>query len=715
VQAAQRNSLRLLRWMMAASLALPLMLFAFTAFLAIRSVSQATNEQIERMLDIAHEHALKVFETIDLSLSRVDEAVAGLTDAEITARQQALHERLEHLVVSLPQMKSACVMDRDGAALVNSLVYPVPKASFADRDYFRAHVQRDVGTYIGGVLTPRLPYRGDPFFSVSRRRRSADGQFNGIVQASVLPNYFEQFYARIGRGEGSFFTLGLLNGTILARLPATGQTPLDRRGGIDQQADEGSANGVATATSEIDGIERRIAWRRIEGYPVYVAAGLETSAIRHRWMAMLGRQLTLALPATAAIFLILWLALRRTKTLYQEEARREAAEAALRRSQRMEALGQLTGGVAHDFNNLLTIIGSSADLLQRPNLPPDRRERYVKAIVETVARAGRLTQQLLAFARRQPLNPQVFDACDCIRSISDIMRTLTGTRIEIIVDLPQAPLYVDVDFGQFEAALINLAANSRDAMDREGTLTLRVRSLDRLPPAVGTDHDAKDWVAIDIVDTGKGIASTELDRVFEPFFTTKDFGKGTGLGLSQVFGFLKQSGGEVGVQSAVGRGTTFTLYLPQVAAPVVAPAVPAPPELVAELVGLHILLVEDNADVGEFAKAALEDGGGRVTFVSRAADALARLDAAPDRYDVVFTDVVMPGMSGIELAKEIRQRFPDMPVVLTSGYSQTLAQEGSHGFDLLPKPYSSDALIAILRRAVGQGVPAHETYQREQA
>ncbi len=372
-------------------------------------------------------------------------------------------------------------------------------------------------------------------------------------------------------------------------------------------------------------------------------------------------------------------------------------EDALRQAQKMEAVGQLTGGVAHDFNNLLTVIKSSTDLLKRPNLADERRARYVAAISDTVDRAAKLTGQLLAFARRQALKPEVFAACDSVRALSDMVGTLTGSRIAVATDLPEHPTYVEVDPSQFDTALVNLAVNARDAMDGEGRITIAVRAVDAVP-AMRTHPDRDGtYVAVSLSDTGSGMSADIVQRIFEPFFTTKGVGKGTGLGLSQVFGFAKQSGGDVAVASVVGEGTTFTLYLPRVAAPAPAAAVEVS-EALTDGHGTRVLVVEDNVDVGTFTVQSLTDLGHVTTLATDGPAALEELARDATRFDVVFSDVVMPGMDGIELGQEIRRLYHDLPVVLTSGYSHVLAQNGTHGFELLHKPYSVEQLSQVLHK-----------------
>ncbi|WP_410953683.1 ATP-binding protein [Pseudomonas sp. S1(2024)] len=238
-------------------------------------------------------------------------------------------------------------------------------------------------------------------------------------------------------------------------------------------------------------------------------------------------------------------------------------EAVLRQTQKLEAIGLLTGGVAHDFNNLLTIIRSSLHFLQRPNLDAQRRERYLKTMSDTVDRGTKLTGQLLAFARRQALSPQVFEAGPRLEAMADMLDTATGARIQVELQLPQAPCHIRADLNQLETAVINLMLNGRDAMAGEGTLQLRLQADQSLPALRGQAPQPGPFAAISVSDSGVGIATELLERIFDPFFTTKAPGEGTGLGLSQVFGFARQSGGDVQVKSVPGQGTTFTLYLPQ--------------------------------------------------------------------------------------------------------------------------------------------------------
>jgi two-component system NtrC family sensor kinase len=412
----------------------------------------------------------------------------------------------------------------------------------------------------------------------------------------------------------------------------------------------------------------------------------------------MSQHLIFGAPATALLFALLGLALRRTRHLYFEAEKRRVAEEALKHGQRLEALGQLTGGVAHDFNNLLTVIRASVDLLRRPDLPEPRRLRYIDAISDTVTRAAKLTGQLLAFARRQALKPEVFEVGRSVQTLSEMIGTLIGSRIEIVILGPEEPCFVNADAGQFETAVINMAVNARDAMDSRGRLTIAVGMAASLPNAAPLSQNPYGYVAVSVADTGSGIPPDQFERIFEPFFTTKQAGHGTGLGLSQVFGFARQSGGEVAVASEVGKGSIFTLYLPRTAGSGKSRQLPAVDARALDGRGMSVLVVEDNSEVGQFATDALADLGYTTRLVGSAAHALEELAIGADRFDVVFTDVVMPGMTGLELAQEIRRQYADLPVVLTSGYSHVLSEHGSHGFELLQKPYSVEQLSRVLHR-----------------
>ena len=376
--------------------------------------------------------------------------------------------------------------------------------------------------------------------------------------------------------------------------------------------------------------------------------------------------------------------------LAEQMEERAKAEEQLRQSQKMQALGQLTGGIAHDFNNLLTVIQGSADMLCRPELPEPKRIRFAQAIVQAATNAASLTSQLLAFARRQPLKPEQIDVNALILEMEDLIARTVGERIRVVTELHAESSRIEVDRAQLQSAILNIASNARDAMAPGGVLTISTESNVR--------EDGTKMVEIGIADTGTGMDAETADRIFEPFFTTKGTGKGTGLGLSQVYGFASQSGGDVRVESDPGKGSKLTLVLPCVE--VDGPVAAAPRASVAtEQPSASILVVEDNEEVGAFAETLLSELGHHVTRASSGEEALDL--ARAKRFDVVLSDVVMPGMGGLKLAQILDQEQPQLRVVLATGYSQEIAETGSGGRPVILKPYRlatlSEALAAAMQ------------------
>jgi signal transduction histidine kinase/ActR/RegA family two-component response regulator len=368
---------------------------------------------------------------------------------------------------------------------------------------------------------------------------------------------------------------------------------------------------------------------------------------------------------------------------------RAKAEDQLRQAQKMQALGQLTGGIAHDFNNLLTVIQGSADLLAKPGVTEPKRKRFAEAIGQAASRAAALTGQLLAFARRQPLRPEVIDVNQLIGGMTDLLDRTLGERVTIRTLLDPRTCTVEADRAQLESALLNVAVNARDAMPDGGTLTLSSRPH--------RDPDGPQMIAISVADSGAGMDEETLGRAFEPFFTTKVTGKGTGLGLSQVYGFATQSGGDVRIESAPGSGTTVTLLLPCSDAALPEPAAAQAADDSARRRG-RVLVVEDNEEVGSFAEGLLGELGHEVVRTRSGAEALDLLSR--ERFDLVFTDIVMPGISGIELADRLASERPDLQVVLTTGYSDELQRSGTGGRPVILKPYRLDTLARAIDNAL---------------
>ena len=366
----------------------------------------------------------------------------------------------------------------------------------------------------------------------------------------------------------------------------------------------------------------------------------------------------------------------------------EEARASLQQAQKLQAIGELTGGIAHDFNNLMTVIRGSAELLRSRNLDAEKRTHYLETIIATVDRATTLTAHLLAFGRRQPLKPESIDLNLQLDAFADVLSRTIGSQVTVALDLSPGLWPVEADATQLETALLNAAINARDAMPEGGRLTISACNL------AGEDGGV-DMVRISVADTGEGMPADVLERVFDPFFTTKPVGKGTGLGLSQIHGFAAQSGGKAEIESEPAKGTVLHIELPRSR---VAAAPPCPPATVpAEGGGATVLLVEDNAQVRAFAEGLLSELDFRVLSATDAETAIEVLER--HEVDLLFSDVLMPGMSGIELADHVRRRRPGLPVLLASGYSDEMVRGAASDFATLAKPYGAATLSAAIAAA----------------
>jgi len=373
---------------------------------------------------------------------------------------------------------------------------------------------------------------------------------------------------------------------------------------------------------------------------------------------------------------------RREAQLRLEQMQKQLAE-----SQKLDALGQLTGGVAHDFNNLLMIVSGSIHTLKRGIGNDAKLQRAVVAIEAATRRGAALTSQLLSFARRQSLNPQLIDIAERIEAVREVLNSGVGGAVKLSFEIDPGTWPVTVDVAELETALVNLVINARDASPDGGTITIGAHNA-----KVSGELDSGEYAAISVADTGTGIAPDVLDKIFDPFFTTKPIGKGTGLGLSQVHGFAHQAGGTVKVESELGRGTKVTILLPrEQGGPRTAGADPM------DTSGSStVLLVEDNPDVAAASTSLLEQLGYYVRRVADAEEALREVER--DGIDLVFTDIVMPGkMDGLALARRLREIRPDLPVLLATGYSDA-AINARGDFSILRKPYEIHQLSQALAK-----------------
>jgi two-component system, cell cycle sensor histidine kinase and response regulator CckA len=380
---------------------------------------------------------------------------------------------------------------------------------------------------------------------------------------------------------------------------------------------------------------------------------------------------------------------------------RHAMEEQLRQAQKIEAIGQLTGGIAHDFNNLLGVIIGNLDLLRENRLDDEELSELSGDALDAALRGADLTRRLLAFARRQPLQPQKIDLNGLVDSTMKLLKRVLGENIAVSVGAEEETCWVFADRAQLEAALTNLCTNARDAMPKGGALMInsgrRLLDLDNAP--LHPDMKPGCYAVIEVTDTGVGMTDEVRARVFEPFYTTKDRDQGTGLGLSMVFGFLKQSGGHVSVYSEVGVGSTFRLYLPSAQGEVKVSKDPVPTD---QLLGSGetVLVVEDDTPIRRIVVRYFRELGFNIVEAKNAVEAMGLLETGT--IDILFTDVVMPGaMDGAELARVAGERWPKLSVILTSGFPQSRLDEGQTSrFRLLSKPYRKADLAQLLRDTI---------------
>ncbi|PWC31544.1 hypothetical protein TSO221_33885 [Azospirillum sp. TSO22-1] len=400
-------------------------------------------------------------------------------------------------------------------------------------------------------------------------------------------------------------------------------------------------------------------------------------------------------------------ALQLADDVQESVAARQSTEEQLRQAQKMEAIGNLTGGIAHDFNNLLGVLIGNLDLV-RERVADDRDAlELVDAALDAGLRGAELNRRLLAFSRRQTLQPEEVDVNAAIAGMVRLLRRSLGERVEIRLACGDGIWSVKVDPSQLETTIVNLSVNARDAMPQGGSLVIETLNT-TLDVAYVDGHEELapgDYVVVAVSDTGAGMSPEVLRRAFDPFFTTKAVGKGTGLGLSMVYGFMKQSGGHVNIYSEAGRGTTVRLYLPRLHTPRAARSAAAAESTPPAAHGELVLVVEDNPDMRRVAVRQLVELGYRVEEAESGDRALARVGDGL-RPDLLFTDVIMPGsLDGIELADRLRARIPGLPVLLSSGFTEravlsTRVQDRPVGYTLLAKPYRKAHLAQALRRAI---------------
>jgi two-component system NtrC family sensor kinase len=691
-------ALRSLRLMLAASVVFPMLLFSYAAWVNYHAAFERADERIKQALDLSAEQALRVFRSINVTFDSVEQITRGRTEQTLHTAEAELSERLKLFVNALPDIGSVWILNTQGDAIVSSLFFPLPPAANGpERAYLKGQLARGPDLHIGEVQ--RIQMTGALIIPISKWRTDSSGTFSGFTEISLWPEAFERYYQPLAERTSASFALIREDGAVLARypVPAIAGIKLDASTGFRQLVARSPEGGAYTSVSGVDQRERRFSARKLEGFPLYVTSSLETRDIVQGWLWQMASHLIFGIPATAFFVVLILLAMKTTSELYAEAERREAAEASLRQSQKMDAVGQLTGGVAHDFNNLLTIILGNLELALR-QAPEGRPRTLLTRVHRAAERAAELTKRLLAFSRNQPLNPRPIDASRLVADMSDLLGRTLGETISIETIRGGGLWQTEVDRAELESALLNLAINARDAMPSGGKLTIETGNafLDEAYCANADAVKPGQYVMIAITDTGIGMSQELIGKAFDPFFTTKPAGSGTGLGLSQVHGFVRQSGGHVRIYSEVGEGTTVKIYLPRSFAGAREATgevrVPESPRGSLETV----LVVEDDEEVRSFVTETLRGLNYRVLEAADGEGALTVVRQS-DRIDLLLTDVVMPGMNGRTLGDAAQQHRPGLKILYMTGYSRNaIVHQGrlDPGVSLIQKPFSETALAS---------------------
>jgi signal transduction histidine kinase len=716
-----RSSLSVSRSLQIVAAAMLLLIAAGTVHQLItlrRSIVNDTTEQMARLDLVLASQTDRAVETVDLIAHSAGDA---LQKQGATATPDEFDALLRRRIDGVQQLADVQVVDPSGRVL------------FAARDGEPKLPPMGLSALAYHMANPKDPPRISPPFRgtdgkwtalLTRGIADPDGKNVGIVAAYLDLAYFEDVYrAGVDLSENGSAILHLRDGTVLARSPhvdaAIGTSFSDTPPFKDVLA-HGDA-GTLLMESPIDGSIRVTAIRALSDYPLAVMISVEESKLLRDWRRQAWTFCVGAILVTVLIVGLLLLLSRRsllvesllTETSHakdvaershqqalQEMADRERAEAALRQAQRIEAVGQLTGGVAHDFNNLLTVIIGNVDLMQTAGSQDERSRHRLAATRAAAEKGATLTSHLLAFARRQPLLPRAVDLNSVVDGMRDLLQSALGRRVQMELQLADDLWQAMVDPTQIELVILNLAINARDAMANGGVVTIETSNLHRGPPTRAEEPAEGDYVAITVRDTGVGMAPGVLARAFEPFFTTKGPGAGSGLGLSQVFGTARQSGGDVHIDTAVGKGTSVSVFLPRATAAVEWHA--TLPTTTDERRGAATILVVDDDDAVRATTADVLNGLGYT--VQQAADGPSALEILCQNtaIDAVLTDVVMPGMSGPELARRVMSLRPGLPIIFISGYAEPEGLAGESLGRLVRKPFRASELHEEIEEAIDQ-------------
>jgi len=693
------GAVRTLRLLVVGSFALPMLLFVVAAWQNYAQVDRSVNQELDKAAGMLLEHSLKVFETGALVLGILDQQL-DLSRWDEIERSTPVHDLLSNLDKSLDQVDALWLLDATGKVRNSSRFFPTDGLIMRAEDGVVALQSSDAGALISAPSIDKLT--GNRRFNISRRHFDRNGVFDGVVVVSASVDYFRQFYETVVFGVRPVVDLLRADGTLLVRYPDLGEAQpamLGPNSGFRQAIVLQPESGDFHTKSEVDGVERHFRYRRLKNEAVYVVYGIDRNTIIYEWLRNLKVYGLFAMPATLILVLVTWVALRNaqheqavTRRLQLEIERREHAEAVLRQTQKIEAVGQLTGGIAHDFNNLLTVITGNLSLLER-HLKEEKTERLVRAAQRAAQRGEQLTQQLLAFSRKQHLVPASVDINELINGMCDFLRGTIGSTVEIETEFAPNLWPALVDRNQIEHVVLNLALNARDAMPVVGgCLIFRTQNVFGIDTIGRGSLPPGEFVRIAVIDNGTGMTPQVREQAFEPFFTTKEVGKGSGLGLSQVYGIVTQTGGTVHIDSDVGRGTRIDIYLPRAYPVLSVTPPPAPEEPAVRMPGrARILVVDDDPDILRFVATCLAELDYDVVEATGGAQAIKEL-GSDQPLDLVLTDLAMPAVTGADLTRWVERNRPDLPVLIMTGFADLQSFKLTVDLPVLAKPFGREEL-----------------------
>ena len=450
MRARRDAAVRMFKIMLVASIAIPVAIFSYAAWVTYKAAFAHADEQLSSTLDIMSEQAGKIFQSVDLGFAGINTLIGGMSDDEIKASEQVVHAKLKELDDAVSAVDGIWVFGQDAHPLVTSRIYPAPRElDISDREYFQAQLKEDAGLFVSPLVTAKVT--GLPIITVSRRSSSGEGRPFRVLVIAVKPGVFTEFYGRLARGSAASFSLVKKTGDILARFPAPpgGITRFGPDSGFIHSVTQQPEGGIVT-TPSVDQFERRIGYRKLGYHDIYVSDGIPMNALYVDWLQTISSHLIFGAPATAFLFILVLMTMRRTDAFYRKPSAANSPSRRSRQSQKMEAVGQLTGGVAHDFNNLLTIIIGNLGIAKR-GVVEARAERALDNALTGAERAAQLTQRLLAFSRRQPLNPRAIDSNKLIVTMADLLTRTLGENIELETIGGAGLWNVEADVSELEA------------------------------------------------------------------------------------------------------------------------------------------------------------------------------------------------------------------------------------------------------------------------